>query len=133
MGQDVTTPMTTAAPPVLPPGLRCPACRGGALRLSGDRLLCAKCRVMVRLLRRRGDPLPAYEPSDREATNPLPGAWWLGLVRGADEIWRPVALSPSEGRCWDTLLTCPLEGDRMLWPTDPPRRAAREGEEATTP
>ncbi len=122
-----------------PPGLRCPSCRGTTMRLGADgrgrtAVTCAGCGVFLRLLTRRGDPEPGYEPcppgvSEYALDAPPADSWWLGLIRQRDDLWRAVALAGSHGRCWDALLTYAGEGDRLTMPTDPPARAAELAEE----
>jgi len=108
-----------------PPGLLCPACQQAELRLKLNRnrpsLTCRHCGVLVRLLRRHGDPEPALDMDDQQADVPPAGAWWLAYVRGADGILRPVALAPTLGGAWDGVLSCPLRGVIVVAPTDPPR------------
>jgi hypothetical protein len=117
--------LTTLRPP---PGVRCPACGAGSFDITDAAgragLTCGRCGVLVRLLRRRGDPQPACEPCPPGASRyaqdaPPPGSWWLGFVRSADGQWRPVALAATLGGCWDALLGCTLDGDMLLAPTDP--------------
>jgi hypothetical protein len=116
-----------------PPGLRCPACRGGEFESGLDdggraRLTCAACGIFIRLLQRWGDPAPEAAPpvegeSEYSQDDPLPGSWWLGLVASRAGTWRAVALGESQAAVWEALLTCPLAGTYMTMPCDPPKRA----------
>lgn len=82
---------------------------------------CAACKTFVRLLRRHGDPEPAFDLDDSQADVPPAGSWWLGYVKGSDGVMRPVALAETLGSAWDGVLSCPLRGVIVLAPTDPPR------------
>jgi hypothetical protein len=53
------------------------------------------------------------------------GSWWLGLVRDASDVWHPIALAETLGRAWDAALHCPLRGDLMMQPVDPPTKRQR--------
>jgi hypothetical protein len=92
----------------------------------------AACKVLVRLLRHQGDPAPAFDLDDQAADVPLAGSWWLGFVKGADEVMGPVSLAPTLGATWDGVLSCPLRGAIVMAPTDPPSRpaAATDNKEA---
>ncbi len=133
---------TAGAPPhapqrlPTPDGLLCPKCgaaefvtrwqrfKDGSSHVRAD---CARCGKFVRYLEKPGAPEPQYTPrrpeAHEQAAAPPPASWWwIGMVRPSDGVWRAVALAPTVGRCWDTLLHCHLEGDYLLVPTHPPRR-----------
>jgi hypothetical protein len=57
---------------------------------------------------------------------PLPGAWWLALVQGADERWRAVALAPTAKGATEAALSGALDGNLLLTPTDPPPGAREQ-------
>jgi hypothetical protein len=125
-----------------PPGVTCPCCRRSEMRLGIDRgrpaVACANCGTTARLLQRRGDPLPGYEPrpagtSEYAFDAPPSGSWWLGMIRHRDQVWRPVALTKEHARCWDALLTYPGEGDRLTVPTDPPQQPDQGGNDGDDP
>jgi hypothetical protein len=115
-----------------PPGLRCPSCRATTMKLGTDArnrqvVTCAGCGTFLRLLQRHGDPEPGFEPrpagtSEYAYDAPPAGSWWLGMIRQRDDVWRAVALAGNHGRCWDSLLAYPGEGDRLTMPCDPPAR-----------
>jgi hypothetical protein len=90
-------------------------------------LACAMCGTAVRLLQRHGDPEPAFDLDDAQADVPPPGSWWLGFVKGADAVLRPVALASTLSAAWDAVLSCPLRGAIILTPTDPPQRTSLFG------
>jgi hypothetical protein len=84
------------------------------------RLDCAGCGRFVRHL----DPLGVlYVPADADvpdAARRLPRPCrWLGLVRGQDGVWLAVVLAEDLARCWEALLACSLEGDRLCTPVKP--------------
>jgi hypothetical protein len=127
--------------PAPPPDLNL-ACRCGAttFRTSWQtfrngtkhvRMDCAACGRFIRYLKQPGGPEPRLElpPSDlpdHRRWSPTPEeSWeWIGLHRGVDGLWRPVALAPTLERCWDCLLSFPSEGDLLAIPS---LRAARKG------
>lgn len=120
-----------------PEGLRCPRCGSTELktfwqRFRDDswhvRLECgrAACRAFVRYLKQEPDQ-PEYRHQARRADahaaelkSPPASFWWIGHYRQADGLWRPVALCRTLAGCWDALLTCPGEGDRLAIPCRPP-------------
>jgi hypothetical protein len=126
-----------------PPGVRCPTCRRSEMLLGPDSqnrasLTCALCGAFVRLLQRRGDPEPGFEPrpggtSEYAFDAPSSDSWWIGLIRQRDEVWRAVALTKTHGGCWDSLLTYPGEGDRLTVPADPPTWPAAQQDQAMAP
>jgi hypothetical protein len=117
-------------------GVTCRACGGAASRtfwamVDGLRLLRLDCAACGRMVRHLGPDNLLSMPSPLDvpfAAKRLPGSScrWLGLVRGTDGVWLAVALAEDLKRCWDTLLTCSIEGDRLCTPV----RAAepRKGE-----
>jgi hypothetical protein len=107
------------------PGICCPTCRRSEMDLRRDAevpavLACANCGLVARLLQRRGDPAPAFDLDDTTSDVPRPGSWWIGMVKGADDVVRPVALAPTLNSAWDAVLSCPLRGAVFMMPTDPP-------------
>jgi hypothetical protein len=124
--------LTLPNPPP-PEGLTCPTCGVARFVTSWQtfangtrhvRLSCGPCGRFIRYLKQEGVPEPKYEPRpvtvSRAASKAPPESWqWLGLVRPEDRVWRAVALCPTLERCWDTLLTCPLQGDLLAYPVRP--------------
>jgi hypothetical protein len=110
-----------------PPGLCCPACKGGAFRLTtvpAPALTCSDCEVEVRLLRRHGDPLPLCDPTDSaKAENIEPGSWWIGYVETSDNILTPVVLAETWRKAVNASLYLHVRGTLLFAPTDPPRKA----------
>jgi hypothetical protein len=143
----MTQPVTPTLLPGHSPaelGLVCPGCgaaefktrcqefRDGTRHVRAD---CARCGKFVRYLKQPGGPdfkLERYRPDpdqpDHPAHEPPPESWrWVGFIRQADRVWRPVAEAPTLGRCWDALLHYPGDGDRLCVPTRPGK--ATKGEE----
>jgi hypothetical protein len=125
------TTVALPSPASAPPGLRCPACHRcefeSGLDSQGRVRLTCTCGTFTRLLRRTGDPAPLCEPCPPDASQyaqdtPPAGSWWIAFIRARDGKWRPIALAQTPGRCWDAALSCPLDGDILLAPTDPPTR-----------
>jgi hypothetical protein len=125
--------------PSIPPGVTCPHCGATEFKtrwqtfVSGVRhvrMECASCKRFVRYLKQSPQSLDyRHEPRRHDAhppeLTPPPASWeWIGLIRKSDQVWRAVALAPTLGRCWDTLLHNPGEGDRLCISTkpDPPRK-----------
>jgi hypothetical protein len=107
-------------------GVTCRACGGvgGVTRhceIDGKRLIrldCSACGRFVRHLDPDGALLMPADPGVPAPAKRPPGSGckWLGMVRAADGVWLAVALAADLGRCWDALLTCSLEGDRLAMP-----------------
>jgi hypothetical protein len=107
-------------------GVTCRACGGAASRstwatIDGLRLIrldCAKCGRFVRHLDPANCLSMPVSPDVPTVAKRLPGSGcrWLGLVRGAEGVWLAVALAEDLKRCWDALLTCSIEGDRLCTP-----------------
>jgi hypothetical protein len=113
-------------------GVVCRACGAAVSRSSWAtvdglqliRLDCSACGRFVRHL----DPLNClFMPAAGDvpaAARRLPAACqWLGMVRGADGVWLAVVLADDLARCWDSLLTCALEGDQLCTPVAYPKRS----------
>src|SRR6185312_6957850 len=112
-------------------GLVCRRCGGARFRTSWQtfsdgtrhvRADCAACGAFVRYLKQPGAPEPRHEPQRADASRPslapLPVSWrWIGWIRQADRVWRPVAEAATLEGCWDTLLHYPGEGDRLCIPS----------------
>jgi hypothetical protein len=134
----MTLPIDEAGPPAAPPGPACRGCRGTEFRTSWQRFKdgtrhvrmdCAGCRRFVRYLKQADGPDFRFEPRKAgahaaELAPPAPSWVWVGHVRQADEVWRPVALSSTLAGCWEALLTFPGEGDRLCIPSRPEGVAA---------
>src|SRR6266542_5977771 len=117
----------------LPDGIVCRKCGAAEFRTywqtfaNGNRHVradCARCGAFVRYLKQEGAPEPKFEPKRPDASAaataaPADDAEWVGWIRPADGRWRPVALAATLGKCWDVLLTCPLDGDRLALPCNP--------------
>jgi hypothetical protein len=122
--------------PTVPPGISYPQCRATGFqtswRILSDgtrhaRLECAACLRFVRWPRQDPQPEHKYEPRRPDvrgaALQPPPDRWhWLGFIRQADGLWKPVAMAETLGRCWEALLTYPYEGDLLAVPVEPVRR-----------
>jgi hypothetical protein len=81
---------------------------------------CARCHQFVRYLphNHRHEPCPADAPDYK--LKPPPASWqWVGYLRQADGVWRPVALCATLEGCWEAMLTLTAEGDRLAAPTVP--------------
>jgi hypothetical protein len=142
-GHTIREAVQADPPPPIPPsiqpsiqspsdlGLTCRQCGGTAFlthwEAVGDtrrvRMTCAGCRRSIRLLPQTTDGMPDVRrelsalPKGHPARQPvLVSDPWIGLVRQDDGVWIPVALAASLGKCWETLLACPLEGDRLCIP-----------------
>jgi hypothetical protein len=103
---------------------------------------CGRCGAFIKYLKQQPETVPpgevlaraAYTPAGPEAsrmnTRPPPEGWqWVGHIRLADGLWRPVALASTLADCWDALLCHPLHGDLLCIPTQPVPRgkgAARD-------
>jgi hypothetical protein len=141
----VNQPPTVNLPPPPPPaelGLACRRCGATAFRTAWQtfangtrhvRADCAGCGTFARYLKQAGSPdfksemAPAGTPANlRRPPTPESDWEWLGLVRLADQQWRPVALAPSLARCWEALLTYPGEPDRLCIPSLVSARARKE-------
>jgi hypothetical protein len=59
------------------------------------------------------------------AAPPPANASWLGWLRQSDAVWRPVALAPTLGKCWEALAHHFGDGDLLAVPTDPAARTTR--------
>jgi len=107
-------------------GVTCRACGAAAsvtrhCEVGGKRLIRLDCNACGRFVRHLDPDNTLLMPADAgvpDAAKRLPGAGcrWLGMVRGGDGVWLAVALAADLGRCWDALLTCSLEGDRLCTP-----------------
>jgi hypothetical protein len=138
----LATPLET---PQIPSGIACPRCSATTFKTSWQRfadgsqhvrMTCGACGAFIRWLKQRGSHEPRFEPA-RVDTSAValaapPSTWhWLGLIRQADRVWRPVALAGNLAACWEALLTFPGEGDRLVVPTQPIIRA--QGQEVGEP
>jgi hypothetical protein len=133
--------MTIDAPPPCPPdpppaalGLVCPGCRGTKFRTAWQtfkdgsrhvRMSCAACNKFLKYLKKEDELDFRHEPRRTDASafklRPPPESWvWIGYIRQADQVWRPVAMAPTLERCWDTLLHFPGDGDFLAAPSVPP-------------
>ena len=78
---------------------------------------CATCKRFVRYA-------PQHQCRFESADIPhkpmrLDGCQWLGFVRQQGHDWLLVVWAGSISGAWDALLTCHLEGDRLVVPTVP--------------
>lgn len=94
---------------------------------------CGACGAFVRYLKQPNAPGPKYEarPPDahRRALAAPPESWaWLGLIRQADQWWRPVACAATLAGVGDALLTFPGQGDMLAIPTRPVKARAADAE-----
>jgi hypothetical protein len=96
--------------------------RDGSRHIRVD---CGACHRFVRYARQTGSPAPRYRPapdvSGEQLAAPVPEEeWhWIGLIRQADNQWRPVALAKTLPRVWDVLLHYPGDGEFLCVPTRP--------------
>jgi hypothetical protein len=140
----------------VPAGIACSGCNGTTFKTSWQtfangtrhlRMDCAECGRFVRFTKQTPAALSAAveaeaekatesppwhfdpRPSDANAreTAPPPFGWeWLGHIRQADGVWRPVALASTLHGCWCALLTYPGKGDLLCQAIKPVRRASAE-------
>ncbi len=86
-----------------------------------EAMTCATCGGFVRLLTRTGDTPPAFDPTDAEPGNVLPGSWFLGFALTAAG-YLPIALAEKLSDAWDAALHSNITGPLYFLATDPPRR-----------
>jgi hypothetical protein len=112
-------------------GITCRRCGGSRFRTGRQtfadgtrhvRADCATCGAFVRYLKQPGAPEPRLSPrrpdASRQSLAPPSASWrWLGWIRQADQVWRPVAEAATLEACWDVLLHYPGEGDRLCIPS----------------
>jgi hypothetical protein len=133
--------MTSALPRVLIPsaspsavGLSCRSCNAvtftttwrtihdGSRHVSLDCADCGDLRAWLPL-GENGQPANAERsqlPADHPSCAAVPSHYqFIGMIRQADGVWKPVGLAGSLGAVWDVLLTYPGEGDRLCYPTAP--------------
>jgi hypothetical protein len=83
--------------PFAPPGACCPCCCWDEMVVSTNNrgravLTCVQGNVLIRLVRRLGDPAPALVLGDDIENIPSAGGWWLNYTLDSTGICRPVAL-----------------------------------------
>jgi hypothetical protein len=84
----------------------------------------------------QGEPaVPAFAHQPRPASAhaqelkpPEAPTGWLGHVRLADDLWRPVCWAQTLHKCWDALLTYPARCDLLAIPCDPPHQGQEPGQ-----
>lgn len=115
----------------VPEGITCRRCGGTAFKTvwqqfsDGKRHVradCASCGGFVRYLKQPESPDFRFEPRQADAHGenlaPPPETWqWLGWIRQADEVWRPIALADTLDKCWEALMHFPGKGDLLCTPT----------------
>jgi hypothetical protein len=75
---------------------------------------------------------PCRAQAHGETTAMPPGRWrWLGLVRGMDGRWLPVAETSTLEECWDAMMGGWLDGDHLAVPVKGGR--AEEGADDDDP
>jgi hypothetical protein len=126
-----TTPKAEQTPAEA--AITCPKCGGATFKTAWQRfkndtrhvrMSCAGCGAFMRYLPQKADGTPAYRhearPEDAHAKHlepPTGEKWdWLGFVRQADGVWRPIARASTLEGCWDALLTTWQRGDLLAMP-----------------
>jgi hypothetical protein len=132
--------------PLVQMGVACGSCGGTEGRTFWQtfadgtrhvRLECARCKRFIRWLPQHKHEKPEQEedepvgyytkrPADVHAGEvKVPGSgWcWIGYVRLADEVWRPVALATSLARAWESLLSWPGRPEVLILPSRDTRKA----------
>src|SRR5262249_38117787 len=128
-----TVPERINAPPAHPEHrvgstVLCASCKQvaeylGYRVLAKDTLL-LKCRGCGAVVHNVKTDWCAHAPADERAHEanvwPQPGPWeFLGMVRGTDGAWVPIARTKTLGECWDQLDSVWLHGDRLVIPVRP--------------